>query len=69
MKIQRSLFLSVFIIGIVFLLTACKSNEVKAVEDQIDAIGEISESSNESIVTARVAYEQLSEKDKVLVSN
>ena len=69
MKKQRSLFLSVFFIGIIFLLTACKNSGVKAVEDQIAAINEITESSYESIVTARVAYEQLSEKDKALVSN
>ena len=68
MKKQSFLLLSVFVVSIV-LLTACKSNEVKAIEDQIASIGEITENSYDSIVNARVAYEQLSEKDKGMVAN
>lgn len=69
MKKRNPFLLLVLIVGIILLLTACKNSEVKAVEDQIAAIGEITESSYEKIVTARVAYDNLSEKDKALVSN
>jgi len=57
------------LICLIMLLTACKSEETKAVEETISDIGSVTEESYFLIQEARVAYEQLSEKDKKTVSN
>ena len=57
------------IIGIMLLLTACKSAEVKIVEQQISSIGNVTEESDLLIQDVRRAYDNLSNKDKRRISN
>ncbi len=57
------------IIGIMLLLTACKSAEVKIVENQITSIGNVTEDSDILIQNVRRAYDNLSNKDKKRISN
>jgi len=57
------------IIVTIFLLTACKSSEVKSVEQQISSIGKVTEESDIQIQDVRQAYEDLSDEDKEDVSN
>lgn len=52
-----------------FLLTGCKSSEVRKVEKSIEGIGTVSVEKEEKIVNARSAFELLSEKDKAQVDN
>ncbi|MBN2285293.1 MAG: hypothetical protein JXQ26_11595 [Tissierellales bacterium] len=59
----------IIIIVVLFLMTACKSEEVKIVEQQISSIGNVTEESEELIQNVRQAYNNLSEKDKEAVSN
>ena len=57
--------ISVLIIGIACLLCSCgKSQAVKDVEQQIDALGEISIDSKEEIEAAEKAYNDLTEKER-----
>lgn len=53
----------------VTVLTSEQSSELQNVIDLIDAIGEVTLESEEAITTARVAYDELDEDLKELVSN
>ncbi|PKM70293.1 MAG: hypothetical protein CVU93_02820, partial [Firmicutes bacterium HGW-Firmicutes-18] len=57
------------IIVTMLLLTACKSAEVKVVEQQISSIGSVTEESDILIQDVRRAYDNLSNKDKRRISN
>lgn len=66
---MRKVSICLMILCTIFLLTACKSAEAKAVEQQIDSIGIVTEESHELIQEARMAYENLSKQDKGKVGN
>lgn len=61
--------IGVIIICMIFLLTACKSEEVKNVEQQISAIGDVSQESYDKIQEARKSYDNLSKEEKENISN
>ncbi len=61
--------IGVIIICMIFLLTACKSEEVKSVEQQISAIGDVSQESYDKIQEAIKSYDNLSNEEKENVSN
>lgn len=52
-----------------FFLTGCKSADVKKVEKSINGIGLVSVEKEEKIISARSAFELLSEEDKAQVDN
>lgn len=62
--------ISLLLIAVMCLsLSACKSEEVKAVEEAISAIGVVSLDSEKAIIDAEKAFAALSEDDKNKVSN
>ena len=68
-KLTKVLVVLLLAIGMCLSLTGCKSKEVKAVEEAIEAIGEVDYNSKEVIDEARKLYDALSEKDKEKVAN
>ena len=69
MKKIKAAVLCILILGLCFMLSACKTNDVKAVEDMIASLGTITEDSLPDIVSAVGAYEQLSLEEQKTVSN
>ena len=60
----------IFIVVICFLVSACgESESVKAVQELIASIGEVSLDSGEDIAAAEEAYEALSDREKEAVEN
>ncbi|MBQ4321049.1 MAG: hypothetical protein IJC35_02325 [Oscillospiraceae bacterium] len=58
------------LLAMLFLLTACgKSAAVKAAEEAIDAIGEVTVNSGEAVANAKKLYELLTEDEKAKVRN
>jgi hypothetical protein len=67
---MRKALIGIILFSFVFIFTACKSKEVKTVEELIVAIGEtISEESVASIMKAKESYDNLSTEDKEKVKN
>lgn len=66
---MKKLICCILIFLELFLLTGCKSSEVRKVEKSIEGIGTVSVEKEEKIVNARSAFELLSEKDKAQVDN
>ena len=69
-KIMKKLVPAVLVMAAVLCLGACgKSSAVKAVEDSINAIGEVTVDSKDAIKAAEDAYAALSDSDKSKVEN
>lgn len=68
-RISR-IFMAMWMVAFCLCLCACgKSEEVKAVEEMVAAIGEISEDNLEAALDAVAAYDDLSEEDAEKVKN
>ena len=66
---MKKLICCILIFIELFLLTGCKSSDVRKVEKSIEGIGTVSVEKEETIINARSAFELLSEKDKAQVDN
>lgn len=69
MKKIKLATLCILILGLCVMLSACKTNEAKAVENMISSLGSITEDSLPDIVSAMSAFEQLSPEEQKTVSN
>lgn len=64
------IFMAILMVALCLCLCACgKSEEVKAVEEMVAAIGEISEDNLEAALDAMAAYDDLSKEDAEKVKN
>ncbi len=59
----------VIVIVFAMFLTACKSSEVKELQNQIDQIGQVTIEDKSLILDAKDKYEKLSETQKKKVDN
>ncbi len=66
---MKKILTLILALAILLSLSACKSSEVKAVEELIFQIGEVTVDSESAIIKAEKAYDSLPEKDKEKVSN
>ncbi len=66
---MKRVFLCLLCVCLCFALLACKSEEVKNVEELIEDIGKVSLDSGDAIAEAEEAYDELSKDDKKKVEN
>ncbi len=66
---MKRIIVWIALFGSLILLTSCKSEEVKLVEEQIESIGTITENSEGLILEVRIAYDALTDGDQAKVIN
>ncbi len=66
---MKKLIIAILLLSLCMSLTACKSEDVKAVEQQISEIGTVTLQSENAIVAAENAFNALSEEDRQKVEN
>ena len=67
-RILKAITLCILTILLIFIVTACKGNAAKKVDELIQNIGTVTTESKEAIDSAKAAYDELSDEEKSMVT-